>query len=329
MIAALAGPTASGKTQLAIQLAESIGGEIVSVDSGAVYRGLDIGAAKPDSAARARVRHHLLDIRNPDQPFSAGDFCRMAKDAIADIQRRGRVPILAGGSMMYFRALSGGMHSMPAAPLSAQSEVRAEMKQRGAAAMHRLLQKADPATAAKLHPSDSQRIGRALEVWRGSGRRLSELLESSPSSPMQLSAIVLIPNRELLRENIALRLKKMFADGLVEETAAAVSEFNLTAESPGLRLAGYKQAAMLLRGECDETTMRRRAFFATCQLAKRQTTWLRRWPAPLATIDPFAPEAEKKIAEAARQWKKEYSIPAKAGISPPAAPPLPFPRRRE
>ncbi|MGU9951430.1 MAG: tRNA (adenosine(37)-N6)-dimethylallyltransferase MiaA [Gammaproteobacteria bacterium WSBS_2016_MAG_OTU1] len=297
---ALAGPTAVGKTRLSLSLAEYLNGEIISVDSGAVYRDLNIGVAKPPPAALARVPHHLINICTPDNIFSAGDFCRLATAAAQEISARGKTPIFVGGAMMYFRSLTEGMHDFPTIAPDIQQKVRQDMQQHGAIHMHKFLATVDSTSAQKLNNTDSQRIGRALEIYHATGCPMSEILaKPKTTAPMPLAAILLVPHdREQLRAAIMVRLQQMLADGLADETKEAIKQYNLSPEALCLRMAGYKQAAEFLRGECDEEQFLSRAYIATCQLAKRQLTWLRKWANPTAIINPFAAEAESQIIEA-------------------------------
>lgn len=305
-VLALAGPTACNKSALALALADVINGEIISVDSGAVYRGMDIGTAKPAAAARAAVRHHLIDVCAPDELFSAGVFCRLARAAAADIAGRGKTPILTGGAMMYYRALREGLHDFPPTAAAARAQIRRDLRRYGAAAMHQKLAAIDSQTAARVAPTDSQRIGRALEVTAAAQQPMSDLLAGQKSSPLKFSAIVLMPaERQQLRDSIGGRLRRMFADGLLQETQAIIKQFALTAESPPLRMAGYRQAAAFLRGEYDEAEMKKRAYYATCQLGKRQLTWLRHWPPSLAVIDPFGGKVEAQVLAAGRAFAAE------------------------
>ncbi|MGI9306293.1 MAG: tRNA (adenosine(37)-N6)-dimethylallyltransferase MiaA [Gammaproteobacteria bacterium] len=300
---ALAGPTASGKSDFAPALAAALNGEIISVDSGAVYREMNIGTAKPPPAVRAQTPHHLIDVANPDENFNAGKFCRLAAAALTEITARGKLPIFAGGAMMYFHAFSRGLHDFPPPSMPLRAKLREELRRLGAPAMHRRLAQLDPAAAAKIAPSDSQRIARALEIIGAANAPLSQLQSRPKTSPPDISFILLMPaDRAQLRRAIDSRLQNMFAEGLVKETETAAKKYNLAPDSPPLRMAGYRQAAAFLRGETDEEEMKKRAYYATCQLAKRQMTWLKKWqPAP-NFIDPFALEAEKKIMKAAQNF---------------------------
>ena len=294
---ALAGPTACGKSNFALRLAEAFSGEIISIDSGAVYCGMDIGTAKPDSAMQARIRHHLIDVCAPNEDFNVGRFCQLVTAAVQDIQSRGRRPILAGGTMMYYQALSQGLHEMPTPSAAVRQQVREQMKKHGAAAMYQKLAAVDAAAAAKLSPTDTQRLGRAWEILTATGKPLSAWLagQKRPLLP-NLHFVLLLPSeRMMLRQAIGRRLDNMFAAGLVEETRQIINRWHLPPAATPLRLAGYRQAAAFLRGEINAADMRRQAYFATCQLAKRQMTWLRRWPNEAIILDPFDRQATARM----------------------------------
>lgn len=306
---AIAGPTASGKSEAAYKVAEVIGGEVISVDAGGVYRQMDIGAAKPPKQWRARVRHHLFDIRNPDESFDAGAFCRLASSAAADITARGKMPVLTGGTMMYFYALHKRMHNIPPVPPKVRGQVEEEMRKKGARAMHKELAKADGESAKNIREGDSQRITRALAVLRASGRRLSEWQKDARPPPLMhlRTALFIPPDRALLRRRIAERLKLMFAAGLVEETRAVMQQWQLPPGAQSLRLAGYRQSSAFVRGEITEAAMKERAFFATCQLAKRQLARLRAWQNPGIVLDPFAADAHGKLLAFAESDNKNQN----------------------
>ena len=280
---ALMGPTASGKSALALEWAERFDGEIVSVDSALVYRGLDIGAAKPTREEQARVRHHLLDVRDPWQPYSAAEFAQDARAAVAGILSRGKLPILAGGTGLYFRALLHGLADMPAADHAVRAQLEREAAGRGWAALHAELATVDPAAAARIHATDAQRIQRALEVWRLSGRPISEWQRQRRAArlPARVLQLVLAPrDRSTLHERIERRFDRMLEQGFLDEVRALRARPALAAhpaplELPALRAVGYRQAWEHLDGLTDAATFRDRAIFATRQLAKRQLTWLR------------------------------------------------------
>lgn len=282
---AVMGPTASGKSALALDWAERFGGEVVSVDSALVYRGLDIGAAKPDAAEQARVRHHMLDLRDPWEAFSAADFAGEARAAIDDIVARGRLPVLAGGTGLYFRALLEGLAGMPAADAGVRAAIEAEARERGWPALHAELAAVDPAAAARIGRSDAQRIQRALEVWQISGRPISAWQSEGSGKrrrlPVRVLKLVLAPaDRAVLHARIARRFDAMLAAGFLDEVRALRALPRLRAhpapfELPAVRAVGYRQAWEYLDGRGDAAEFRERAIAATRQLAKRQYTWLR------------------------------------------------------
>jgi tRNA dimethylallyltransferase len=276
---ALLGPTASGKTQLAFQLAAKYPVEIVSVDSAQVYRGMDIGTAKPGAAERARVPHHLVDLIDPDQRYSTGQFRADAIRAVQEILGRGKIPLLVGGTMLYYRSLASGLDELPQAEPVLRAAIDAEAAQRGWPALHAELRKIDPAAAQRIMPNDAQRIQRALEVFRITGTPLSSLHgRTRAATPFRLKGCCLIPERSQLHANIEGRFDAMLGAGLVDEVRSLRKKYRLTADTPSMRAVGYRQVWELLERECDEATMRSRALAATRQLAKRQLTWLRSFP---------------------------------------------------
>ncbi|XQA66794.1 tRNA (adenosine(37)-N6)-dimethylallyltransferase MiaA [Xanthomonas sacchari] len=280
---ALMGPTASGKTAAAIALAERCGGEIVSVDSALVYRGLDIGAAKPDAAERARVPHHLLDLRDPWQTYSAAEFAADARAALEAIVARGRLPILAGGTGLYFQALLEGLAPMPAADPQLRAALTEQAQAEGWAALHAELQRIDPLAAQRIRPGDAQRIQRALEVYRLSGRPIStwQADPGPPRLPLRVLKLVLAPaERSVLHGRIEARFDAMLGQGFLDEVRAlrALPGMQAVAQPlalPAVRAVGYRQAWEYLDGVGDAADFRVRAIAATRQLAKRQLTWLR------------------------------------------------------
>lgn len=281
---ALMGPTASGKTALALDWAQAHGGEIVSVDSALVYRGLDIGSAKPDAVERARAPHHLLDLCDPWQAYSAASFARDARAAIEGIVARGRLPILAGGTGLYFQALLHGLSPMPEADPATRTAIAAEAAERGWAALHGELARVDPAAAARIQPGDPQRIQRALEVFRLSGRPISDWQrQGGPVArlPVRVLRLVVAPAaRERLHARIATRFDLMLAAGFLDEVRAlralpALQAHPAPLDLPAVRAVGYRQAWEYLDGAGNAEEFRERAIAATRQLAKRQLTWLR------------------------------------------------------
>ena len=282
---ALMGPTASGKTALALDWAERFGGEIVSVDSALVYRGLDIGAAKPDAAEQARARHHMLDLREPWETYSAADFARDARAAIDGIVARGRLPILAGGTGLYFHALLEGLAAMPAADPDVRAAIEADARARGWPALHAELAGVDPAAAARIGRNDPQRIQRALEVWRLSGRPISAWQQAAVTGrtrlPLRVLKLVVAPaERAVLHGRIARRFDAMLAAGFLDEVRAlralpALRAHPAPRDLPAIRAVGYRQAWEFLDGQGSAADLRERGIAATRQLAKRQLTWLR------------------------------------------------------
>lgn len=292
----LMGPTASGKTEVALYLAARLPVELISVDSAQVYRGLDIGTAKPDRGTRARYPHHLIDIVAPEEAYSAGRFHEDALAAMAAVRARGRLPLLVGGTMLYFRALAHGLAAMPPADAGVREALAREAQSRGPAALHAELAAADPEAAARIHPNDPQRIQRALEVWRITGRPISAY--QGPSGDGLTGPILRLalapPDRDRLHERIAARFDAMLAQGLVDEVATLLRRPGMDRELPAMRAVGYRQVAAYLDGELDWAGLRQRGIVATRQLAKRQLTWLRgtdgvEWHtserAPLAAIE--------------------------------------------
>ena len=276
------GPTACGKTGLAVWLAERLASpvEIISVDSALVYRGMDIGTAKPTQAERAGVPHHLIDIVDPHEPYSAARFREDALRLISEIHARGAMPLLAGGTMLYFHALKHGMDELPSADPVLRAELEARAVQEGWPALHAELARLDPATAARLPPNDRQRVQRALEICIKSGQPMSALLQGQKrqSPPLGLREIILLPSdRAVLHQRIAARFEAMLAAGFVEEVRHLLTDARLTPDLPSMRSVGYRQAIDFIRGEMDAAAFREQSIAATRQLAKRQITWLRGW----------------------------------------------------
>ena len=274
----LMGPTASGKTDLAISLCKRFPCDIISVDSALVYRGMDIGTAKPDAETLRRAPHQLIDIRDPEESYSAGDFVRDARAAIATSVKNGRLPLLAGGTMMYFRALTEGIADLPVADNELRAKIDAEAGEKGWPAMHVELAKVDPVIAARLSPNDSQRIQRALEVFRKSGKPLSTWQEEAVSETDDIDYIKIalqIEPRSLLHARIEQRLDQMIESGFEEEMQRLMARPGLNRDCPAMRSVGYRQFWAYLAGELSSVEARDRALFATRQLAKRQLTWLR------------------------------------------------------
>ncbi len=277
---ALLGPTASGKSRRAMQLAARYPVEIVSIDSAQVYRGMDIGTAKPSSEERRAVPHHLLDLLEPTEAYSAGRFREDALRAISGIHSRNRIPLLVGGTMLYYRALAEGMDALPPADPSIRAQIDAVAAQKGWPALHADLAQVDPATAARLKPGDAQRIQRALEVHRLTGKPIADFQRQPKAQlPFELRAFSIVPeDRSALHRRIAGRFDAMLKAGLVDELAALRNRLPLHAALPAMRCVGYRQAWAFLEGNISATALRETGIAATRQLAKRQLTWLRRLP---------------------------------------------------
>jgi len=279
----LMGPTASGKSAVALEIAARFPVEIISVDSAQVYRGMDLGTAKPAARERAAVAHHLIDIIDPDQSYSAAQFRADALGLMREIAGRGRVPLLAGGTMLYFKALREGLSHLPQADAAVRATIEAEAKVRGWPALHAELARIDAASAARLKPGDAQRIQRALEVFRVSGKPLSALQGARvvAQAEFRFVPLALVPaDRSVLHQRIALRFEAMLAAGLVEELRSLRLKHALAPELPSMRCVGYRQAWEHLEGVYDVAVLRERGIYATRQLAKRQLTWLRAMDEP-------------------------------------------------
>ena len=276
----LMGPTASGKTDLAVWLTQRFPLEIISVDSALVYRHMDIGTAKPDAATLTRAPHHLIDLVDPTEAYSAGQFKRDASRVMEEIAKRGKLPLLVGGSMLYFRALRGGLDDLPAADPVLRAELEARGAKQGWPALHAELARLDPETAARLKPKDSQRIQRALELCLATGEPLSALFrkQAAEPAPSPWLEFALFPaDRAWLHQRINQRFAQMLERGLVEELRQLRCRYPLTPGLPAMRCVGYRQAWRCLEGEIDADTLYEQGAAATRQLAKRQLTWLRSW----------------------------------------------------
>ncbi len=274
----LMGPTGAGKTQLSFELASEFPVEIVSVDSAMVYRGMDVGTAKPTPAERARVPHHLIDIRDPAESYSAGQFIRDARVAIDAVHAAGRVPLLVGGTMLYFNSLLRGLAELPGGDAAVRAQIDTQAASKGWPALHAELASVDPAAAARIHPNDPQRIQRALEVYRVTGVAISALQarkRSQLDAFHTLSLIVDIPERSALHERIERRLLAMMSDGFLEEVTRLRARTDLHVDMPAMRAVGYRQLWGHLDGAYGLDQGVARAAAATRQLAKRQLTWLR------------------------------------------------------
>ncbi len=292
------GPTASGKTAAALDIAQKIPSEIISVDSALVYREMDIGTAKPSQEERASVSHHLIDIMDPAETYSVAQFCEDTLRLVADIRKRGKLPLLVGGTMLYFRGLTSGLDDLPGANPEIRAKLDEEAAQIGWPGMHARLANLDPITADRLKPNDAQRIQRALEIIELTGKPLSELHsgQSAQALPFNIIPIALEPSdRSKLHERIALRFDQMLKDDqLIEEVIKLRKRGDLHPGMPSMRCVGYRQTWEYLDGKFDRKTLREKGIAATRQLAKRQLTWLRSMPERIS-IDCLSPNALKNI----------------------------------
>ncbi|GIU20174.1 tRNA dimethylallyltransferase [Shewanella colwelliana] len=279
-IVTLMGPTASGKTALAIELVEQHNCEIISVDSALIYRGMDIGSAKPNSEELERAPHRLIDIRDPSESYSAADFRQDALNEIASIIDAGKTPLLVGGTMLYFKALLEGLSPLPAANEDIRAQIALEAERDGWDVLHLQLQQIDPVSAARIHPNDPQRLSRALEVYRISGKSLTQLTEvKSEALPYSVVQFGISPkDRKVLHLSIEERFKLMLNQGFIEEVERLKARGDLHLDLPSMRCVGYRQVWQYLNGDYDYDTMVEKSIVATRQLAKRQLTWLRGWP---------------------------------------------------
>lgn len=294
----LMGPTASGKTSAAIELLKNLPVELISVDSALVYQHMSVGTAKPDAKILAIAPHHLIDIIPPTEAYSAANFRQDALRLMSDITARGKVPLLVGGTMLYFKALETGLNGLPEADQVVRAQLDEEASIIGWSGMHQKLAELDAETAARLMPSDMQRIQRALEVYYLTGETMTALhaKQSNENLPFQLLKIALVPSdRKILHERIALRFKQMLADGFVEEVKNIIVRYpSITADCTAMRCVGYRQVLMHLAGEYDVTELYDRGVFATRQLAKRQLTWLRGMQ-DVVSVDCIKEDEVKKI----------------------------------
>ncbi|MCI4185000.1 tRNA (adenosine(37)-N6)-dimethylallyltransferase MiaA [Dickeya dianthicola] len=294
------GPTASGKTALAMALREQLPVELISVDSALIYRGMDIGTAKPGPEELARAPHRLLDILDPAEAYSAADFRRDALQAMAEVTAAGRIPLLVGGTMLYFKALLEGLSPLPSADAQVRREIEERARTEGWEALHRQLSVIDPVSAARIHPNDPQRLSRALEVFFVSGNTLTELTKTSGEAlSYRVHQFAIAPaTRELLHERIALRFRQMLESGFETEARALFARPDLNPALPSIRCVGYRQMWSYLSGEIDYDEMVYRGICATRQLAKRQMTWLRGWE-EVCWFDSDRPgEALRKVIQA-------------------------------
>lgn len=299
-VVCIAGPTASGKSATSLALAQRWPIEIINVDSATIYRGMDIGTAKPDRHEQELVRHHLLDIRDPAETYSAAAFCNDASRLTHDIRARGNIPVLCGGTMLYYKALREGLNRLPEADPAIREQIDAEANQLGWPAMHNVLAKIDPDTAQRLKPNDSQRIQRALEVYRATGRPMSSWLAEplkKPTPDLEFVTVSLEPSdRTILHTRIADRYHTMIEQGLVDEVRGLHERGDLHPGLPSVRCVGYRQVWDYLDGNTSLDQAIERAIAATRQLAKRQLTWLRSQP-ERHRIDCLAPDAADQVVD--------------------------------
>jgi tRNA dimethylallyltransferase len=277
----LLGPTASGKSDLAMKLTSHLPVELVSVDSALVYRDMNIGTAKPDAEILRQYPHHLVDIRNPDEVYSAADFRSEVLTLMSAISERGNIPLLVGGTMLYFKVLIEGIASMPAADSAIREKIVREAETGGWQKVHQRLAEVDPESAARIHPNDPQRLQRALEIWELTGESMTQLHKKQQnlvSLPFSVCQLAIIPSdRADLHRIIAARFEQMIKDGFIEEVEHLREKYDLNAELPSIKSVGYRQVWQYLEGEVDRKAMQERAIIATRQLAKRQFTWLKGW----------------------------------------------------
>ena len=326
---ALVGPTASGKSAAALAIASELAVEIISMDSALVYRGMDIGTAKPSAQELAAVPHHLIDIRDPLQAYSAAEFATDAQALIVAIRARGKLPLVVGGTMLYYKALREGLHALPKADPVIRAELERQAREQGLASLHAELARVDPDTARRLNPADAQRIQRALEVFRITGRPLSTLhatdkianqvhptVSGDTSDPVvgrgQAVAPLLISleptDRGWLHARIAQRFDAMLAAGFLDEVRALRARGDLTADLPSMRCVGYRQAWEALDGAAPMASWRERGIFATRQLAKRQLTWLRGMP-ERRVVAADASDVVQQVVALARQSRRRADQP--------------------
>lgn len=290
LVVGVVGPTATGKSDLAIALAERLAGEVVGADASQLYRGMDIGTAKPSKEILAEFPHRLIDILDPAESYSAADFRRDALEAMAEITSRGKIPLLVGGTMLYYKALVEGLAEMPAADPEVRAQIEEEAARLGWQALHEQLALVDPVSAARIHPNDPQRLSRALEVYRVSGQSMTELRlrQSAQSTEAAASGLQQLPytvanlaiapaNRQVLHERIKQRFTVMLEQGFIDEVVALRKRSDLHSGLPSIRAVGYRQVWDYLDGKLTQAEMQERGIIATRQLAKRQFTWLRSW----------------------------------------------------
>lgn len=292
------GPTASGKTQLAVDLVQRFPLEIISVDSALVYRGMDIGTAKPTADVLKMAPHRLIDMRDPADAYSAADFCKDAMHEIKAVQANGKIPLLVGGTMLYFRALQQGLSDMPSADEVLRAKLNAEGEQIGWPAMHARLATIDLPASQRIHQNDAQRIQRALEVYELTGKSLSAFHaeDTMPLEGYEICHLAVTPNdRAILHERIARRFTDMLANGFIDEVKTLFDRDDLTLDTPSMRSVGYRQVWEYLQGKNTYAEMEEKGIIATRQLAKRQLTWLRHWSPAVTWFDSVSPDLFQQV----------------------------------
>jgi tRNA dimethylallyltransferase len=295
----LMGPTASGKTGVAVELVQRLPVELISVDSALVFRDMDIGTAKPDAATLARAPHHLIDIIDPTEAYSAAAFRHDALRLMADITARGKIPLLVGGTMLYFKALREGLSELPQADPEVRATLDAEIAEHGIEHLHAELAKVDAETAARLAPADTQRIQRAMEIYRLTGQPMSVLFKQQTQHelPYDVTSIALVPSeRSVLHQRIAVRFQQMLKDGLIDELRGLRDKYPLHPDMTSMRCVGYRQAWEYMDGEIDKGQLMEKGIAATRQLAKRQLTWLRSMSGNVE-LDCLAPNLEQMVLD--------------------------------
>lgn len=300
----LMGPTASGKTGVAVELVQRLPVELISVDSALVFRDMNIGTAKPDAATLARAPHHLIDIIDPTDAYSAAAFRHDALRLMADITARGKIPLLVGGTMLYFKALREGLSPLPQADAALRAELDAEIAQHGIEHLHARLAEVDPETAARLHATDTQRIQRAMEIYLVSGQPMSVLIKDQKRDeiPYRVLSIALVPSdRAVLHRRIATRFAEMLKQGLVDELRGLREKYPLTPNMTSMRCVGYRQTWEYMERQITQAELLEKGIAATRQLAKRQLTWLRSTP-DIIELDCLAPNLEQAVLEKVRQF---------------------------
>ena len=301
----LMGPTASGKTGAAVEIFKRLPIELISVDSALVYRDMNIGTAKPDAATLKQAPHHLIDVIDPTEAYSAAQFRADALRFMADITARGKIPVLVGGTMLYFKALQGGLGDLPEADAAVRAALDKEALQYGWPAMHAKLAQIDPETAARLQKADAQRIQRALEIYEVSGKTMTQLFaeQISTALPYRLLKLALVPSdRSVLHQRIAMRFDQMLQDGFIDEVKALRNKYpTLHADLPAMRCVGYRQALQYLDGAITKTELREKGIAATRQLAKRQLTWLRGMD-DTVELDCLEPSMHERVYKSIQQF---------------------------